>query len=536
MHTQWESLANTHILGIAPYEPGKPIEETEREYGVHDAIKLASNENPLPPSERVQQAIAAQLGHLNRYPDGSGVYLRQALAKKHGFTQDQIVLGNGSNELIELAVRTFLKPGDEAIVPHPSFVVYPMIVQASGGIRVMVMLREHRLDLEAMARAITPMTKMVFVANPNNPTATIVSADEVEAFMARVPERTIVIFDEAYIEFAMGADFPDTFSYIRQGRKVIVLRTFSKAASLAGLRVGYGVADADAISLMNRIRQPFNVNSLAQAAALAAVDDDSHVLECVRMIEAGRHFLYDEFTALGIRYVPSRANFILVDVGRSASDIYQRLLKEGVIVRPMTPFGMESALRVTVVGSTKRGIVAVAERLAATRPLGFLGSHPMAGSEKSGWQVARADLFRGTTVIVTPTDATEPRATKGITALWEALGARVAALDPETHDRTVAAISHLPHVAAWALVDAVGRFEPGALAFAARGFRDTTRIAASDPPMWRDVLLANADAVRASLGAFRAALDDLERLLAAGDAAGIEALLARLKTVREGVA
>src|SRR2546427_345269 len=250
MHTQWESLANTHILGIAPYEPGKPIEETEREYGVHDAIKLASNENPLAPSERVQRAITAQLAHLNRYPDGGGFYLRQALAKKHGFTQDQIVLGNGSNELIELAVRTFLKPGDEAIVPHPSFVVYPMIVQAAGGIRVMVMLREHRLDLEAMARAITPTTKMVFVANPNNPTATIVTADEVEAFMARVPERTIVIFDE--------------------------------------------------------------------------------------------------FQALGLRYVPSRANFILVDVGRSASDIYQRLLKEGVIVRPMTPFGMESALRVTV--------------------------------------------------------------------------------------------------------------------------------------------------------------------------------------------
>src|SRR5216117_547158 len=348
MHTQWESLANTHILGIAPYEPGKPIEELERELGIHDAIKLASNENPLPPSERVQRAISAALAHLNRYADGSGFYLRQALAKKHGVTQDQIVLGNGSNELIELAVRTFLKPGDEAIVPHPSFVVYPMIVQAAGGIRVMVMLREHRLDLEAMARAITPMTKMVFVANPNNPTATIVTADEVEAFMARVPERTIVIFDEAYIEFAMGPDFPDALNYIRQGRKVIVLRTFSKAASLAGLLVGYGIADADAISLMNRIRQPFNVNSLAQAAGLAALEDDNHVLECVRMIEAGRHFLYDEFKALGIRYVPSRANFILVDVGRSASDIYQRLLKEGVIVRSMTPFGMESALRVTV--------------------------------------------------------------------------------------------------------------------------------------------------------------------------------------------
>ncbi len=190
----------------------------------------------------------------------------------------------------------------------------------------------------------------------------------------------------------------------------------------------------------------------------------------------------------------------------------------------------------TDVGSTKRRIVTAAERLAAGRPLAFLGSHPMAGSEKSGWQIARADLFRGATVIVTPTDATEPRAIKGVSALWEALGARVSALDPETHDRTVAAISHLPHVAAWALVDAVGRFEPGALAFAARGFKDTTRIAASDPPMWRDVLLDNADAVRASLGAFRAALDELERLLAAGDAAGIETLLARLKTTREGLA
>jgi histidinol-phosphate aminotransferase len=348
MHTQWESLANEHILGIAPYEPGKPIEELERELGITNAIKLASNENPLPPSDRVQRAVAAALAQLNRYPDGSGFYLRQALAKRHGLTADHIVLGNGSNDLIELFVRSFLRPGDEAVVPHPSFVVYPMIVQAAGGIRVMVMLRDHRLDLEAMARAITPMTKVIFIANPNNPTATIVTADEVEHFMARVPERTIVVFDEAYIEFALGPDFPDALGSIRQGRKVVVLRTFSKAASLAGLRVGYAVADPDAIALMNRIRQPFNVNSLAQVAALAALDDDSHVLECVRMIEAGRHYLYDEFKALGIRYVPSRANFILVDAGRSATDIYQRLLKDGVIVRPMTPFGMETALRITV--------------------------------------------------------------------------------------------------------------------------------------------------------------------------------------------
>jgi histidinol-phosphate aminotransferase len=348
MSTQWESLANEHILGIAPYEPGKPIEELEREFGIHDAIKLASNENPLPPSERVRKAIIAALEHGNRYPDGSGFYLRQALAKKHGFMPEQIVLGNGSNELIELLVRAFLRPGDEAIMPHPSFVVYPMIVQAAGGVRVMVMLKDYRLDLEAMARAVTPMTKMVFIANPNNPTGTIVTADEVERFMSRVPDRAIVVFDEAYIEFALGPDFPETLQHVKQGRKVVVLRTFSKAASLAGLRVGYGVADADAIALMNRIRQPFNVNSLGQAAALSALDDEGHVLECVRMIEAGRHFLYEEFKNLGVAYVPSRANFILVDVGRSAADIYQKLLHHGVIVRPMTPFGMETALRITV--------------------------------------------------------------------------------------------------------------------------------------------------------------------------------------------
>ncbi|MBI1846668.1 MAG: histidinol-phosphate transaminase [Candidatus Rokubacteria bacterium] len=348
MHTQWESLANEHILGIAPYEPGKPIEELERELGIHDAIKLASNENPLPPSDRVQRAVIAALHQLNRYPDGSGFYLRQALAKKHGVMAEQVILGNGSNDLIELLVRTFLRPGDEAVVPHPSFVVYPMIVQAAGGVRVMVMLKDYRLDLEAMARAITPLTKIVFIANPNNPTATIVTASEVEHFMARVPAHTIVVFDEAYIEFALGPDFPDTLNYVKQGRKVIVLRTFSKATSLAGLRVGYGLADPDATALMNRIRQPFNVNSIGQVAALAALEDEAHVLECVRMIDAGRHFLLDEFNALGLKFAPSRANFILVDVGRSANDIYQKLLHEGVIVRPMTPFGMETALRITV--------------------------------------------------------------------------------------------------------------------------------------------------------------------------------------------
>lgn len=348
METPWESLVNEHILGIAPYEPGKPIEELERELGIQWAIKLASNENPLSPSDRVQKAIVAALLNLNRYPDGSGFYLRQALAKRHNVAPEQIVLGNGSNELIELIVRAFLRPGEEAIIPHPSFVVYPMIVQAAGGIRVVITLKDYRLDLEAMARAVTPLTKLVFIANPNNPTGTIVTAAEVERLMAGIPPTVIVVFDEAYIEFAMGPDFPDALSYVRQGRKVFILRTFSKASSLAGLRVGYGIAQADATALLHRVRQPFNVNSLAQVAAMAALEDDGHILECVRMNEAGRHFLYDEFTGLGLKYVTSRANFILVDVGRSAHEVYQRLLREGVIVRPMTSFGMETALRITV--------------------------------------------------------------------------------------------------------------------------------------------------------------------------------------------
>src|SRR6266704_3486193 len=280
MTVSWESLANDHILGIAPYEPGKPIEELEREFGLTDVIKLASNENPLPPSERVLKAIADALPHLNRYPDGSAHYLRVALARRHGLTPDQLIMGNGSNELIELVVRAFLRPGEEAVIPHPSFVVYPMIVQAAGGIRVVVTLKDHRLDLEAMARAITPMTKMVFIANPNNPTATVVTAEEVAAFMARVPDKVIVVFDEAYFEFAQGPDFPDSLGFMKHGRKVVVLRTFSKAASLAGLRVGYAIADPDCVSRLNRVRQRFS--------------------------------------------------------------------KEGLIVRPMASFGMETALRITI--------------------------------------------------------------------------------------------------------------------------------------------------------------------------------------------
>jgi histidinol-phosphate aminotransferase len=347
MSTSWERLANEPILDIAPYQPGKPIEEVERELGIAGAIKLASNENPQPPSPGVLAAIRQVLGGLNRYPDGSGYYLRQALAKKHGVAPDSIILGNGSNELLELFARTFVRHGEEVVFPHPSFIVYPSIVQSVGGIRVVVTLKEHRLDLATMGRAITPLTKLVFIANPNNPTGTIVTAAEVEKFLDEVPERVVVVFDEAYVDFAHGPDFPDSLGYLRQGRRVVVLRTFSKVASLAGLRVGYAIADPDCISLVNRIRQPFNVNTVAQVAALASLEDEEHARTSVAMVQAGIRTLYRAFDELGLRYVPTRANFIYVEFA-DAMKVYQALLRQGVIVRPAVSFGAERGLRITV--------------------------------------------------------------------------------------------------------------------------------------------------------------------------------------------
>jgi histidinol-phosphate aminotransferase len=345
--TAWEHLANEPVLDIHPYQPGKPIEELERELGIPGAVRLASNENPFPPSAAVREALRTALAGLHRYPDGSGYYLRQALAKKHGLSPEAILLGNGSNELIELLARTFVRPGEEVVIPHPSFVVYPSIVQAVGGTRVVVTLKDHRIDLPKMRRAITALTKMVFVANPNNPTGTIVTAAEVEAFLDKVPDHVIVVFDEAYYDFAAGPDFPDTLAHLRQGRRIAVLRTFSKMASLAGLRIGYAVADPDCVALVNRIRQPFNVNTLAQVAALAALGDEAHVQRSVEAVREGARSLSVALDALGVRHVPTRANFILAEFD-DAPSVYEHLLKLGVIVRPMASFGLERALRITV--------------------------------------------------------------------------------------------------------------------------------------------------------------------------------------------
>ena len=347
MSTAWERLASEPVLDIHPFEPGKPIEEIERELGIHGAIRLASNENPAPPSPIVVEALQKALAGLNRYPDGSGHYLRQALAKKHGVSADSIVLGNGSNELIEILARTFVRHGEEVVIPHPSFVVYPTIVQAVGGTRVVVTLNDHRIDLPKVRRAITALTKMVFIANPNNPTGTIVTAEEVDKFLDKVPDRVIVVFDEAYGDFAAGPDFPDTIGALRQGRRVVILRTFSKMASLAGLRVGYAIADPGCIGLMNRIRQPFNLSTLAQVGALAALRDEAYIEKSVEAVRQAVKSLCASLDALGVRYVPSRANFVLAEFD-DATRVYEQLLKQGVMVRPMTSFGLERALRITV--------------------------------------------------------------------------------------------------------------------------------------------------------------------------------------------
>ncbi len=324
-----------NIKNLVPYVPGKPIEELERELGITGSIKLASNENPLGPSPRAVTAIKRAVEGLSRYPDGSGFYLTQALAKKYGVEPGRIILGNGSNELIELLVRTFVGAGDEVISADPSFVVYAMITQAAGGTNVVVPCRDHRHDLDAMAERITPRTKIVFIANPNNPTGTINTLAEMDRFMGRVPDGVIVAVDEAYCEYVTRADYPDSLDYLQAGRNIVALRTFSKIYGLAGLRIGYGITTPEIQEALNKVRQPFNTNTLAQIGAVAALGDRKHVEKSIANNNEGRQFLYQSFGRLGIAYVPTETNFIYFETAHDGRDLYAALLKQGVIIRPV---------------------------------------------------------------------------------------------------------------------------------------------------------------------------------------------------------
>lgn len=343
-------LIRPEIQSIKPYEPGKPPEEVERELGIKSALKLASNENPLGPSPEAIGAIQEALLRIHCYPDGHCFALRKDLASHLGVPENWLLVGNGSDEILKLITEAFLKPGEEVIIPHPSFAEYTFAAQLMGGECIYVSCRaDFRFDLPAIAARVTPRTKLIFLANPNNPTGTIVTQEEVETFLDQVPERVLIVFDEAYFEYVASPHYPHLLSTLKDGRKnLVILRTFSKIYGLAGLRVGYAVAAPEVISWLGRVREPFNVNFLAQVGARAALKDKAHLDRSKSVNEAGKRFLTNAFRALGLNYVPTEANFILVDTGRDCRPVFQQLLKEGVIVRTGDIFGLPRHLRVTI--------------------------------------------------------------------------------------------------------------------------------------------------------------------------------------------
>lgn len=342
-----KALARPNVLDIEPYKPGKPTSEVAKELGLKQIIKLASNESPLGPSIKAQQAIRKSIKDLSLYPEGTGMVLREAIAKRWKVKPENVILGNGSNEVIELILHAFLNEGEEIITCRPSFLVYFLSAKVFNAKLIEVPLKYYLYDLDAIASKITPKTKVIFIANPNNPTGTIVDGNSVAKFIEKIPDNIIVVFDEAYGEFANPKLFPDTMDHIRKEKSVIMLRTFSKIYGLAGLRIGYGIADSSIVGLLNKVRQPFNINSLAQIAAVAALDDEDYRHRMIALISAGRHYLYNEFYKLELFYVPSEANFILVNVG-DGEKVFKDLLKKGVIVRAMEEYGMPEFIRVTV--------------------------------------------------------------------------------------------------------------------------------------------------------------------------------------------
>ena len=337
-----------YILSIKPYTPGKPLEELEREYGISDSIKLASNENPLGPSPMAVKAIKNAIGKLNRYPDGSGHDLIQKISKHLGLSPQNIVLGNGSDEIISMLACGLLQPGDEAILPHPSFLMYEIMIRSAGVTPVFVPLKSLSIDLEGIKERITPRTRMVFLCNPNNPTGTIVLKKDFENFLKKIPPEVIVVVDEAYIEFVRDQNCAKSIEYLNNDRPLVTLRTFSKVYGLAGLRIGYGVMPDEIANLLNRIRLPFNTNSLAQAGACAALEDDVFLAEVITLIHQGLDFLYDSLDRLGVKYFPTQTNFFLIDVRKDADKIYESMLRQGVIVRSMRSYGYPNYIRINV--------------------------------------------------------------------------------------------------------------------------------------------------------------------------------------------
>lgn len=342
-----DQYANRFVCDLVAYEPGKPIDETARELGLEPSqiVKVASNENPLGPSPKAKAAMREALEEAHIYPDGGGYRLRTAIAKAYGMDNANVVLGNGSNEIIELLCHTFLNRETELIAAEHAFVVYKLMATLFGAKYVEVPDPNFIHDLDAMAAAITPQTRLVFIANPNNPTGTMVDQETIDRFMAKVPEHVIVVFDEAYIEFPDKA--PDTLRYVHQGKNVCVLRTFSKLHGLAGLRIGYGLASKGVAELLQKARQPFNVNAIAQAGAIAALGDTDHIANTRSVNQAGMAFYEKAFAERGLEYVPSFANFILVKTGEG-DRLFREMLKQGVIVRAMSGYKLPDWVRISI--------------------------------------------------------------------------------------------------------------------------------------------------------------------------------------------
>lgn len=348
MACDYIALAAQGVQKLTPYVPGKPVEELERELGISNIIKLASNENPLGPSPKVLAALDKVKADLTRYPDGNGFTLKQALARHLGVALDTITLGNGSNDVLEIIARAYLSPGDDAIYSQYAFAVYPISVQAVGATAVVTPAINYGHDLQAMAAAVTPKTKLIFIANPNNPTGTWFGKTEWEAFMASVPENVLVVLDEAYIEYVDDSDALNGLDYVSRYPNLIVSRTFSKAYGLAGLRIGYCISHPQVANILNRVRQPFNVDSFALAAATAVLDDADYLQRSRQINREGMQQLVQGFNKLGLDYIPSAGNFITVHFDREAGPLYQALLREGVIVRPVANYGMPTSLRISI--------------------------------------------------------------------------------------------------------------------------------------------------------------------------------------------
>jgi len=337
-----------YILSLKPYVAGKPLEELEREYGITDAIKLASNENPLGPSPLAVHAIKQAIEKLHRYPHGGCHDLCDRLSQRFDIARENIILGNGSDDIIAMLARVLLQPGDEAVLPRPSFLFYEIMIRCSGAIPVEVPLIDNVTDLAGMLAHIGPRTKLVFLTNPHNPTGALIAKDALDNFVAELPENIVLIIDEAYIEFVREPNCPSSMDYLDSGKMVVGLRTFSKAYGLAGLRVGYGLMPPDLAGLLNRVRQPFNVNSLAQEAAIAALADEDFLKETQNLVSTELNFIYDTLDKLGIEYLESQANFVLVKVGKSADEVFEDLLKQGIIVRSMKSYGYSDCIRINV--------------------------------------------------------------------------------------------------------------------------------------------------------------------------------------------